>query len=218
MTTIAAFAEDQLPPIISAGAKGGPRFSTSVTQLSSGFEQRNINWSRELMTWDISTGIKTIQDFVAYQHFFYARRGKAQGFRFKDWSDYKLPFYETAPGDIDGIPIIFTTDGVTQSFQITKPYTSGGVTFSRQIRKPVAGTVQVLANGVQVFSPASWTVDTTTGIITLASSIYSTTGHSIAVACEFDVPVRFDTDTLNAGVQGNELFIWDAIPVVGLKV
>jgi uncharacterized protein (TIGR02217 family) len=216
--TIGGFVEDQFPPNISAGAKGGPQFSTSITKLSSGFEQRNINWARELMTWDISAGVKTAADFRAYQKFFYARRGKAVGFRFKDWSDYRVPFWEHSPGDLDGVPVMFTTDGSTTHFQMVKTYTSGGITFSRKITKPVSGTVQVLHNGVQVFSPASWTVDTTTGIITLASGIYTTTGHTIAVASEFDVPVRFDTDELNATMNGNELVIWDAIPVVGLKI
>lgn len=218
MTTITPFVESQFPPLISAGAKGGPAFNTSVLKLASGFEQRNINWSEQLMSWDISAGVKTAADFRAYQKFFYARRGRAVGWRFKDWSDYRVPFWDTAPGDQDGIPVMFTTDGSTTHFQIFKSYTDGGETFVRNIKKPVSGSVRVLNNGVEVFSPASWTVDTTTGVITLASGIYTTTGHTIAVACEFDVPVRFDTDTLNASCNGNKLFIWDAIPVVGLKL
>jgi uncharacterized protein (TIGR02217 family) len=216
--TIASFVEDRFPPAISAGAKGGPQFNTTVVQASSGAEQRNVNWSRELMTWDASSGIKTAQDFRLYQAFFYARMGRAVGFRWKDWSDYKVPFWNATPGDVDGIPVMFTTDGATTHFQMTKAYTSGGVTFTRQIKKPVAGTVRVLNNAVEVFSPASWTVDTATGIITLASALYTTTGHTIAVASEFDVPVRFDSDQLNASLNGNQLMIWDAIPIVGLKV
>lgn len=217
--TIAAFVEDQFPTNISVGAKGGPQFNTSIVRLSSGYEQRNINWSRELLTWDASTGMKTAADFRAYQAFFYARYGRAVGFRWKDFSDFRVPFWRSTPGDLDSIPVMFTTDGgTTHSFQIVKTYTSGGVTFTRQIKKPVSGSVRVLDNGVEVFSPTSWTVDTTTGIITLASSIYNTTGHSIGVACEFDVPARFDSDQLNASLNGNELMIWDAIPVVGLKL
>lgn len=213
--TIAAFAEDQFPPNISAGAKGGPMFNTSVTKLSSGFEQRNVNWSRELMTWDISTGIKTIHDFVAYQKFFYARMGKAQGFRFKDWSDYRAPFWDQTPGDIDPIPTTFTTDGTTATVQLVKNYTSGGVTFSRKITKPVTGSIQMVVNGS---TSTDFTVNTTTGVITLGAGTHGTTGATVGFAFEFDVPVRFDTDSLNAGCDGNQLFIWDSIPVVGLKI
>ncbi len=56
--TIASFVEVQFPPKISAGAKGGPGFSTTVTALSSGAEKRNVNWSRERPQYDISTGLR----------------------------------------------------------------------------------------------------------------------------------------------------------------
>src|SRR3569623_2959053 len=97
--TIASFVEVQFPPTISCGAKGGPAFSTSVLELASGVEQRNVNWSRERPKYDISTGLRDAADFNAYAKFFYARMGKALGFRFKDWSDYRCPFWRNTAGD-----------------------------------------------------------------------------------------------------------------------
>jgi uncharacterized protein (TIGR02217 family) len=98
---LASFDEVQFPPRISAGAQGGPAFSTTVLTLDSGMEHRNINWSRERPTYDISTGLKDADDGREYLKFFYARRGKAIGFRFKDWSDFRLPFWIDTPGDLD---------------------------------------------------------------------------------------------------------------------
>lgn len=216
MTT---FVEVQFPTNISAGAKGGPGFNTTVLELSSGSEQRNINWSRERPQYDVSTGMKTADDVRAYQKFFYARRGKAIGFRFKDWSDYRLPFWHTTPGDRDVLPTLFTTDGgTTHSFQIYKVYSDAGGSFSRKIVKIVSGTVSLYNNGVLMTNPTNYTIDLNTGIVTLSAAVYGTTGRLITGSMEFDVPCRFDTDTQNVTTNGNEIMIWDSVPVIGLKL
>ena len=51
-----AFHEVQFPTSISMGAVGGPRFSTTITTLSGGTEQRNINWKQSRGEWDVSCG------------------------------------------------------------------------------------------------------------------------------------------------------------------
>jgi uncharacterized protein (TIGR02217 family) len=215
-----SFDEVQFPPNISAGAQGGPAFNTTILTLDSGAEHRNINWSRERPTYDVSTGIKTAEDARAYQKFFYARRGRAIGFRFKDWGDYRLPFWDKTPGDLDPVPVFFVTDGgVTHSFQIYKVYgDAAGNPFNRKIVKVVAGTHNLFNNATPMSSPANYTIDINTGIVTLSAAIYGTTGHEISGFLEFDVPCRFDTDTQNLTLNGNELIKWDSIPVVGLKL
>lgn len=215
----ASFDEVRLPPNISAGAQGGPGFNTTVLTLDSGQEHRNINWSRERPSYDISTGIKTVEDARAYQKFFYARRGRAIGFRFKDWSDYRLPFWEKTPGDLDPIPVLFVTNGTTQTFQIYKVYGDGGGTpFNRKIMKIVAGTTNLFNNATPMVPPADYVIDLNTGIVTISNVIRATTGREISGFLEFDVPVRFDTDNQNLTLNGNELIKWDSIPVVGLKL
>lgn len=218
---LATFVEVQFPPAISAGAKGGPGFSTTVTELASGTERRNANWSRERPRYDVSTGLREPADFNAYQKFFYARLGRAVGFRFKDWSDYRCPYWRTTPGDLDALQTLFTTDGTTATFQLTKTYSDGVASFSRTIKKPVGGTLLLYNNGVAITSGGGGTqylVDITTGIVTLGATIKATTGHLITGSFEFDVPVRFDSDELNATLHGNAIQIWDAIPIVGLKL
>jgi uncharacterized protein (TIGR02217 family) len=216
---LASFDEVQFPPNISAGAQGGPGFNTTILTLDSGAERRNINWSRERPVYDVSTGIKTAEDARAYQKFFYARRGRAIGFRFKDWGDYRLPFWNETPGDTDPIPVLFITDGITQTFQVYKVYgDTGGMPFNRKIVKIVPGTVNLFNNATPMVSPADFVVDHNTGIITISNEIRPTTGHEISGFLEFYVQCRFDTDTQNLKVCVTELIKWDSIPVVGLKL
>jgi uncharacterized protein (TIGR02217 family) len=216
---LAPFVEVLFPPNISAGAQGGPGFSTTVLTLDSGHEHRNINWSRERPVYDISTGIKSVAEALQYQKFFYARRGRAVGFRFKDWGDYRLPFWDQTPGDVDPIPVLFVTDGVTQTFQLYKVYGDAGPDpFFRKLVKIRPGTVNLFNNAVPMNTPADFIVDHNTGIVTISNIIRPTVGREISGFLEFDVPARFDSDTQNLTVQGNQLIKWDSIPVIGLKL
>lgn len=205
------FAEVQFPTDISQNAVGGPRFNTSVLILSSGAEHRNINWLSQRGEWDVSHGLKTQEQVDVLLAFFYARRGKAYGFRFKDWSDYRLPRWRSTPGDIDALPTLFTTNGTTSVFQLAKVYSDVGGSFSRPIYKPVAGSLQLLNNGVIT---TDFTVNTTTGLVTLGATTTATTGHLITGSCEFDVPVRFDTDDMKLTTITTENFAWNPVPVV----
>jgi uncharacterized protein (TIGR02217 family) len=219
--TITPFVEVQFPPRISAGAKGGPTFNTTVAALASGSEKRNVNWSRERARYDISTGLREAADFHAYAKFFYARLGRAVGFRFKDWSDYRCPFWFTTPGDQDALPTLFTTTGALATFQLTKAYSDAGATFTRTIKKVVAGSAKLYNNGVLMTlgsGGSEYLMNGDTGIVTLGATVTATTGHLITGSFEFDVPCRFDTDELNATVNGNQVIIWDAIPIIGLKI
>lgn len=209
---MSSFDEVQFPPLISYGAIGGPRFNTTVTTLSSGAEQRNINWSQRRGEWDVSQGMKTEQDIEVLIAFFHNRYGKARGFRYKDWTDYRLPRWIDTPGDLAPIPVQMVTNGVTATFQIQKPYVDPlPATFWRPIYKPVVGTVSMLVNGV---NNTNFTVDTTTGIVTLLSSVYTTTGDTVAITCEFDTPCRFDTDDMKLSIAMIDNFSWPQIPIV----
>ena len=91
------FIDARMPVGIERGASGGPTFNTTVHTLASGREQRNQNWSHPQGKWDVSYGIRNMysQDSVnadraleTVMHFFYLMKGKANSFRFRDWSDY----------------------------------------------------------------------------------------------------------------------------------
>ena len=197
------FHEVQFPQKVAYGASGGPQFNTSIVTTQGGFEQRNVNWQKSRGRWDISTGIKNKADMDAVIAFFRARFGKAYGFRFKDWTDYQ------AVGQIIG-----TGNAVLTAFQLNKIYSSGGNSYSREIKKPVSGTVKIYLNSVLQVS--GYSVDLTTGIVTFSSAPGS--GVVVSADFDFDVPARFDTDQLAVRTDGPGLYVWDAIPIVEIRL
>jgi uncharacterized protein (TIGR02217 family) len=200
-----SFHEILFPEDISYGSSGGPGFNTSVIELSSGHEQRNINWSEAKATYEASHGIKTRQQMADLIDFFWARRGKAFGFRFKDWADF----------DLTGEPI-GTGDGSKTVFQVIKTYEPLGYPYQRIIRKlnPNVPLV-VYNNGVLVAQPSGCTVDNNTGLITFVTAPIA--GHSITVVGEFHVPVRFDIDDMKVTQDQFEVMSWPSIPLVEIK-
>lgn len=173
-----AFDNVRLPEQIERDSKTIPRFQTSVVTLGRGAEQRNVDWAIQRSRFDISYGIQDEDDYHEVRDFFYARLGKARGFLFKDWSDYK------AKNQLLGIG-----NGVQTTFQLVKRYVSS-VTYIRTILAPVDGTVKAYINGV--LTPVS--VNLLTGQITFLSPPAAST--AITAEFEFDVPVRFDVDEL----------------------
>lgn len=188
-----AFHDVRLPIEIERNAKGGPRFNTTINELFSGHEKRNVNWSKTKGKWTVGYGLEykdqLLDDVIA---FYYARQGMAHSFRFKDWSDYEIGNFVTETPQTIG-----TGDGAEVDFQIEKRYVSGSQTFHREITKPVDGTVRVWKSGVEQVS--GWTVDLLTGIVTF--SVAPANGVTIAVLCEFDVPVRFGSDDLDIDME-----------------
>lgn len=180
---MASFVEVQFPPRIARGATGGPGFSTDVVILESKSEKRNQNWAKARASWDVATGIKTPTDMDVVRAFFYTRAGKAFGFRFKDWGDYRATA-EACGG---------TVGGGNTVFQLQKTYSSGGVNYVRPITKPVTASVKMFVGGVLKTLTADYTLNSTTGVVTFGVAPAS----AVTWTGEFDVPVRFDIDKLD---------------------
>lgn len=198
-----AFHEIQFPNDIAYGATGGPEFATSVVATASGFEQRNINWSAARGRWDVASGLKKQTQLDTLIAFFRARKGRAYGFRFKDWTDFKATAQALGSGN-----------GTIKTFQLIRTYLSGGNTDVRMITKPVAGTVKVYLAGVQQNS--GWSVNTTTGVITFTNAPGN--GVSVSADYEFDVPVRFDTDRMAVTIEQINLHQWSGIPIIEIRI
>ena len=190
-------------------AQGGPGFSTSILTLSSGFEKRNIDWERSRGQWDLSYGLdrKARQEEVLA--FFYARQGRAIGFRFKDWTDYQIG--QSSPSLVP--QEIAVADGAQTQFQIVRRYTSGAFVFDRAITRPVAGTVRVFEDSTEVTLSVS--VNNDTGVVTFFGAPSINT--SIRVLCEFDVPVRFDIDQLDLRAVRDDVFSFPSVPIIELR-
>ena len=197
-----SFAEVRFPDRVAYGAEGGPEFSTDVVIVASGYEQRNQNWEKSRARYNVATGVRSGADVEAVIAFFYARRGRAQAFRFKDWGDYLAEGQSLGAGD-----------GTRTQFQLRKLYASGPDVYERTIRKPVAGTVRCYINGSET---SAFTLDETTGVVTFDSP--PADGATVEADFEFDVPVRFDTDSLPSTLEGFEALSVSGISLVEVRV
>jgi uncharacterized protein (TIGR02217 family) len=206
-----AFHEVRFPDNISRGARGGPERRTQIVELASGAEERNSSWANSRRRYDVSYGIRRADDLAAVVAFFEARNGRLYGFRFRDWSDYRSGLPSNVPSPLD--QPIGTGDGTTTAFQLAKRYTSGAQGWTRTITKPVAGSVRVALGGVE--KSTGWSVDTTTGLVTFAGPPGA--GVTVTAGYEFDVPVRFDSDSLDVTLDIERLGSITSIPLVELR-
>lgn len=213
------FHDIRLPINLERGALGGPRFKTTVLGLESGFEQRNVDWSRVRGEWDVGYGVLlkfnetgNLLDLNDLRDFFYARQGRAFSFRFKDWLDFEIG----TPGDpVNDNQSIGTGDGSTTVFQIFKRYVSGSQTYDKSINKVVSNTLTVFVNAVQQTEGVDYTVNLNTGQITFTSAPGN--GLNVSVACEYDNHVRFDTDKFDANLDLFNQGSWPNVPIVEVR-
>jgi len=158
---MASFSEERLDVGVDYGVTGGPEYHTTIIVIGSGHEQRNEEWAASRGRWQLGERTITRDTLDMLQAFFRARRGKAQGFRWKDWGDYRA------------VNEALTLDG-SPTLQLQKRYSSGADTYVRDIQKPVSGTVTLRRSG-SAYTPAS--IDYTTGVVTLvADSSVNITG------------------------------------------
>jgi uncharacterized protein (TIGR02217 family) len=172
------FSENRLNIQWGVGASGGSEFNTYEVVSASGFVYSNANWIDDLYSVDIGNRVilRSEKDYIS--SFFKNRKGKNQGFRFKNWTDYK------GTNELLAAP-----NGTNKIFQLYKNYSDGTDTYTKRIIKPVSGTLTVTDNGG---AAGAYTVDYTTGIITFTTAPIS--GHVLRASFEFDLPVKFATD------------------------
>jgi uncharacterized protein (TIGR02217 family) len=198
-----SFHEVRFPDSIAYGATGGPEFATTVVATGSGHEKRNVNWSEARGRWDVASGLKKQAQIDELIAFFRARRGKAYGFRFKDWTDYK------ATGQLLG-----TGDDVKTQF----PAPQAGPVRERDRGSDHHQAGRRHGEGLPGRRGAALglSVDATTGLVTFGTA--PTLGVEITADFEFDVPVRFDTDHMAVTIESYRLHNWQQIPIVELRV
>lgn len=193
---------------------------TLVTPLDSGAEKRNVRWPIGRHKYNAAGAIHTEQDYREVLSLFMAARGRGYGFRWKDWLDYKT----SEPVGFADSELLSATcgpavgDGVTATFYLAKKYTFGLTVVYRPISKPVAGTVRIGVAGVEQTPTTHFAVDTTTGAVTFATP--PSVGQVITGGCEFDVPVRFDTDELPARIANrsrDSLLIDFDVPIIEIR-
>ena len=203
------FHDVRFPARLAFGASGGPQRRTDIVALANGSEVRNTAQYHSRRQYNASTSIKTRDDAIEINEFFELRRGQLHAFRFKDVLEYS-----SANGDNPAMPtdqILGRGDGSRASFQLIKTYSDDVQSYERVITKPVSGTVVIAING-QVLEASDFTVDGLTGVVDL--NVAPASGAVVTAGFEFDVPVRFDTDTLDISYEDFGALQISDIPLV----
>jgi uncharacterized protein (TIGR02217 family) len=184
------FHEVSFPLPVAFHSTGGPVRKTEIVTLGSGYEERNAVWAGSRRSFDVGSGVRSLDDLSTVIAFFEARAGRLYGFRFRDFADYKSCAPGGAVSPLD--QVIGSGDGHTTTCQLTKTYASGIGSWTRGIVKPVTGSVRVAVAGTEVTS--GFSADATTGLVTFTAAPVS---GAITAGFEFDCPVRFDSDALS---------------------
>ncbi|MEG3437663.1 DUF2460 domain-containing protein [Pannus brasiliensis CCIBt3594] len=200
------FLNDRLNLGIDYGTLATLTARTGIIEEGGAGEQRSIGWEQPLLRFNLGERGYRDEKLEYIIDFQRQRKGAYQGFRFKDWSDWK------AIGQAIG-----TGDGVTTQFQLYKSYTVAGWTVKRPITKPVEGTVKVYVDGVERVS--GWTVNTLTGVITFSAA----PAGAITADFEFDVPTRFEGDEIRLRFEvfepgtGRKIYNWEGTSLVEVR-
>lgn len=192
------FVEQRISEGIVRGTVGGPSYSTQVNRGGNGTEQRIVNWDRPLGKWDLGDRKLRAEQLQELQAFFHRVKGKAYGFRFRDWGDYTVSLEQ-------GMVV-----EEKNRFYLAKDYGDGSL---RWVRKPC--DCKLYRNGAEV--PV--TLDTTTGEI-----VFTGSKSGLQWSGTFDIPVRFDTDELKYRLDafirdtGEASFYVYNLPMVELRL
>lgn len=208
-----AFHEIRFPANLSFGSVGGPERRTEIVTLQNGHEERNSPWAHSRRRYDAGVGLRSLDDVETLIAFFEARQGQLNGFRWKDWSDYKSCQASRAPSPLD--QIIGIGDGIATVYQLKKTYRSGQETYVRPITKPVPGTVLVAVAEDPKVESLEFTVDATTGLVAFA--VAPALGTQVTAGFEFDVPVRFDTERVQTSVASFQAGDVPSVPILEVR-
>jgi uncharacterized protein (TIGR02217 family) len=200
-----AFYEHRIAIDVNRRTRGGPGMPRTKVRTTGGQLTQVFQRSRVLNTYDFSYSMKTTADFEAVRALFYIIMGTPyQGFRVRDWHDYKLTQANSVLTFITG-----------STWQIYRRYTEGPSSYDRIVKKPVNGSIVVYRTRSAVVSLASATVDSTTGIATISGHAG---GDTYTCTGQFDVPVTFADDTMNnVEIDGFEGNLLQAVPSIPLE-
>lgn len=209
-----SFHEIRFPANLSFGSIGGPERRTEVVTLANGFEERNSPWAHSRRRYDAGLGLRSLDDVELLLAFFEARRGQLHGFRWKDWADFKSSAASRATDYND--QVIGHGDGASVVFQLIKTYRAGVNPYARPVTKPVAGTVTLGLEGDLLREGVHFDLNVETGMVSLYE--VPPAGAEITAGYEFDVPVRFDTDSIQVSVASFKAGTVPNVPIIEVRI
>lgn len=181
--------------VISAGVRGKNMRLNSRVPVDNGYETINIIWSRTLRQFELGTVPMTTPHWQAIEAFHEITEGGAYGFLMEDPKDSIV-----STGVASAIS--------STVFQLQKRYIDTGSSRykDRIITRPRAAGFVITNSGTPI-SDASYTLDVTTGRITIPSA---PTAANLAWSGHFYVPVHFmedsiDWDLLSGGTSDQRL-------------
>lgn len=202
----------RFPDDIAYGSQMGFGFNTWITTLSSGFEARDSRWLDALGSFMVEGINMTEAQKATLINFFRTVKGRAIGFRIRDWADYTVDSSSGRLGTADTAP------GAVTVFQMSKKYAWGAESNFRVIAKPTSAAIY--KNSVLQTLTTDYTIDLTTGLVTFV--VAPTLGDTLHWVGEFDVPARFDVDEIKATVvnKSGGAWIWNfgAVPIRELRL
>lgn len=169
----------RFPDNIAFGATVGPAYLTVVNTVFSGRDGRIPAWTQSRVMFDVGRRSMNAADTQTLDAFFRAVKGRAFGFRIKDWTDYQATSGQ-------GVMTLTTSAGV---YQLGKLYQTGALSETRTIQKPVAGTIAPLLNAAPM-NAGAYTLDATTGLLTTSAPAISAVavGGSTVVTLASAIP------------------------------
>jgi uncharacterized protein (TIGR02217 family) len=170
--------------------------------MNNGKEKRNIRWQEARAKYNISQAVKTQVQLDRLLAFFRICKGRALGFRFKDWSDYQATNQLVAP------------TGESNQFQLLKHYQIEDITIARIINKPCPENFRLYVGG-HLTPPEYYNLNHTTGIVTIAKE---SKDSRITASFTFDVPVRFDSDYLPCSLDNYGSSSLNDMPLIEIKL
>lgn len=189
----------RFPTDINYGVVGGPVYKTNIVEKNSGHENANSVWPEGRHEYDLIYAAKDQLTIERLLTFFHAIKGRAQGFRFKDFTDFKSCSIANSIACTDQI-LLRLPDKSNRYYQLVKRYTyDANHTTIRLIKKPVKDTIITAVNGKET---TEFSADFATGIL----EFYNLPQKNVVITAgfEFDVPVRFMSDTLQISIDSDK--------------
>jgi uncharacterized protein (TIGR02217 family) len=188
------------PGCPSFGFTAEPEYLVKITAREGGYERRDRKWARPLIKFTgVPLGDQPQADIEQVLYFWHAMGGMSSPFRFQDWTDYKSCGLDAEPAATDQ-PIVATLD-TPPKLRLVKQYVVGSIIQQREILRPLGSSLSIANEGGAVQPASSWTVDESTGLLTIGTGF---SGTPTAWGGEFFCWVRFNAQ-LNPQVSNYQI-------------
>lgn len=178
-----------------------PRWSTTITQVSSASEHRNQNWLNPLHSFKASQAVRCHDELEDLLDHWMVMRGPLFTFPMRDPLDFasvRLVKANLVPNIQATDQILGIGDGVQRIFNLVKKYERGGQSYTRPVTLPVVESVIVALNAIDPEDsgapggPYTWDVVRDTGQVIFDHPV--AIGAIVTAGFLFDIPVRFLAD------------------------